>query len=84
MQMTSRKSQPNTTIPLHLIQHLLLEFPLNLLSVLIGVRLAVEVEEGAEVELGGLQQLDFADVDLGGVSRIRWVRPESERTFCNG
>lgn len=65
MQMTSRKSHPNTTIPLHLIQHLLLEFPLNLLSVLIGVRLAVEVEQGTEVELGCLQQLNFADVDLG-------------------
>lgn len=49
---------------LYLIQHLLLELPLNLLTMLICVRLAVEVKKSAKVELGCLQELDFADVDL--------------------
>jgi hypothetical protein len=49
---------------LYLLQHLLLELPLDLLTRLICVRLAVEVEESAEVKLGCLQELDFADVDL--------------------
>ncbi len=50
--------------PLHLVQNLLLELPLDLLALLICVRFAVEVKESAEVELGGLQELNFADVDL--------------------
>jgi len=51
MQMTMNPHS-QTINPLYLIQNFLLELPLNLLSLFIGVRLAVEVEECAEVELG--------------------------------
>lgn len=54
----------------YLVQHLLLELPLDLLSLLIGVRLAVEVQKCAEIELGCLQELDFADVDLFCISLV--------------
>jgi hypothetical protein len=49
---------------LNALKDLLLEFPLNLVALVIGGRLAVKVQESAEVELGGLQELDLADVDL--------------------
>ena len=49
---------------LHLLQNTLLELPLNLLALLVGGGLAVESHQGAEVELGLLEQLDLADVNL--------------------
>jgi hypothetical protein len=55
---------------LYLIQHLLLKLPLNLLTLLICVRLAVEVKKSTKVELGRLQELNFADVDLDDISDI--------------
>ena len=64
MQMTSENPCHHTIDPSYLIQHLLLELSLNLLSRLVCVRLAVEVKKSAKVELGSLQELDFADVDL--------------------
>ena len=85
MQMTSRKPPLSYQRPLYLVQDLLLELPLDLLTRLIGVRLAVEVQEGAEVELGCLQQLDFADVDLWTVSKMApEILQVTQRTFCNG
>ena len=53
-----------SSAPSNLVQNALLELPLNLLALLVRGRLAVESQETAEVELGGLQQLDLADVDL--------------------
>jgi len=53
---------------LHLSQNSLLELSLDLLSLLISVGLAVEVEESTEVELWCLQQLDLSDVDV-----LEWV-----------
>ena len=35
-----------------------------LLARVVLARLAVETEEGAQVELGGLEELNLADVDL--------------------
>lgn len=49
---------------LHRLKNGLLELTLNLLARLVGGGLAVEGEEVAEVELGGLEELDLADVDL--------------------
>lgn len=49
---------------LNLLQDALLELPLNLLSLLIGPRLAVQSHQSTEVELGCLEELDLADVDL--------------------
>lgn len=51
MQMTEEPPAPKPIIHLYLFQNSLLELPLDLLSLLVGVRLAVEVEECAEVEL---------------------------------
>ena len=51
-------------MPLHLFEYPLLEFPLYLLALLVCAGLAVEVHEGTEVELGLLQELDLADVNL--------------------
>jgi len=48
----------------YLLQHTLLELALHLLTLLVRGRLAVESHEGAEVELGLLEELDLADVDL--------------------
>ena len=50
--------------PSYLLQDALLELPLDPLALLVSSRLAVERHEGAEVELGRLQQLHLADVDL--------------------
>jgi hypothetical protein len=49
---------------LHSLQDGLLELTLNLLAGLVSGRLAVEREEVAEVELGCLEELDLADVNL--------------------
>lgn len=46
------------------LQNLLLELPLNLLALVIGGRLAVERKESTKVELGLLEQLNLANVDL--------------------
>ncbi len=67
------KTVPNavplpTDPPLHRLQHLLHELTLDLLALLIGGRLAVESKESAEIELGRLQELDLADVNLMSVS----------------
>lgn len=46
------------------LQHRLLELPLDLLALVVGVGLAMEGEEGTEIELRLLEDLDLADVDL--------------------
>lgn len=46
------------------LQNGLLELPLDLLALVISGRLAVEGQEGAQVELGLLEQLNLANVDL--------------------
>ena len=54
-----------SSIPLHLLQHRLLELAvLDLLAGVVGGGLAVQREQVAEIELGCLQKLDFANVDL--------------------
>lgn len=50
--------------PSYLLQDTLLELPLDPLALLVRGRLAVERHEGAEVELGRLEELHLADVDL--------------------
>lgn len=42
----------------------LLEFPLNLVALVIGCGFSVQVQESTKVELGGLEELDLADVNL--------------------
>lgn len=54
---------------LHLLEHSLLELlVLDLLARVVGRGLAVQREEVAEVELGRLEELDLADVDLVSLS----------------
>lgn len=62
--------------PLHLLKDTLLELTLNLLALLVRGRLAVESQEGAQVELGLLQQLDLADVNLSIVSASSYAAGE--------
>ena len=50
---------------LNLLEHTLLELPLHLLTILVRRGLAVQVHESTQVELGRLEELDLADVDLG-------------------
>lgn len=51
---------------LNLSQYLLLEFlrALHLLASVVGSRLAVQREEGTQIELRCLEELDLADVNL--------------------
>lgn len=49
----------------------LLEFPLHLVALVIGCGFSVQVQESTEVELGGLEELDLADVDLENKSQHR-------------
>lgn len=51
-------------IPLNSFEDRVLELPLNLLALVISGRLAVEGQESTQVELGGLQELDLANVNL--------------------
>lgn len=48
----------------NLLEDTLLELPLNLLALVVGTRLAVESHQCSKIELGRLEQLDLADVDL--------------------
>jgi hypothetical protein len=48
----------------YLLQHTLLELALHLLTLLVRGRFAVQSHQSTEVELGLLEQLDLADVDL--------------------
>lgn len=50
--------------PLYGGKNLLLELALNLVALLVGGRLAVESHKRAKVELGRLEELDLADVNL--------------------
>ena len=49
---------------LDLLKNALLELPLHLLTLLVRRGLAVQVHESTQVELGRLEELDLADVDL--------------------
>lgn len=49
---------------LNILQNLLLELPLNLLALVVGRRFAMKVKQRTKVELGGLEELNLADVDL--------------------
>lgn len=62
--MKTRPSAFPITTPLYVLENLLTELPLNLLALLIRARLAVESHQSTEVELGRLEELDLADVDL--------------------
>lgn len=46
------------------LKNLFLELPLNLLALVISRRFPVEVQQGTKIKLRGLEELDFADVDL--------------------
>lgn len=67
--------------PLNAVKHTLnaskgrtiLELPLNLLARVVRRRLAVECHQSTEVELGGLQQLNLADVDLRKKEMLVWL-----------
>lgn len=50
--------------PLNALKNLLLELPLDLLALVIGTRLAVESQKSPQIEFGGLEELDLANVDL--------------------
>jgi hypothetical protein len=50
--------------PLYFSQYCLLEFSLNLLARLVGRRFTVKSEESTQIELGRLEELDLAYVDL--------------------
>lgn len=52
------------TPALYLLENRLLELALHLLALVISARLSVERHERTEVELGGLEELDLADVNL--------------------
>ena len=73
------------TSRLDILEHTLLKLALDLLTLVVGPRLAVQSHEGTEVELGCLQQLDLADVDLCCV-RYAFKRQYRGRklTFCRG
>lgn len=51
-------------IPLNRLKNGVLELALNLLALVVGGGLAVEGEQSTEVELGRLQKLDLANVNL--------------------
>lgn len=55
---------PNDNNPLYRLENLLTELPVNLLALLVRARLAVKRHQGTKVELGLLEKLDLADVDL--------------------
>lgn len=64
---TTRRSMSRELIVmsyLDLLEHTLLELPLNLLTILVCRRLAVQCQETTQVELGRLEELDLANVDL--------------------
>jgi len=46
------------------LKNLFLELPLNLLALVISRRFPVEVQQGTEIKLRGLKELDLADMDL--------------------
>lgn len=50
--------------PLNSLKDCLLELPLHLLALVVSCGLAVESQEGTQVKLGGLEQLNLANVDL--------------------
>jgi hypothetical protein len=60
----SKTLQTNHFHSLNLSENGLLELALNLLSLLVGVGLAVEVKKSTEIELWCLEELDLSDVDL--------------------
>ena len=62
--MKTRPSAFPKTSPLYVLEDLLTELALNLLALLIRARLAVESHQRTQVELGRLEELDLADVDL--------------------
>ena len=56
------------TPALYRLQNRLLELTLHLLALVIRARLAVECHQRPEVELGRLEELDLANVNLPSVS----------------
>lgn len=70
---------------LHVLQNGLLELAVNLLTSIVLGRLSVEGEEGTEVELGLLEELDLADVDLNAISMLsRRTGLNCQLTFWRG
>jgi len=62
------RASPIMTHTLYRLKNRLLEVPLDLLTLVVSARLAVEGHERTEVELGRLEELDLADVNLLVVS----------------
>lgn len=77
-------TSPIMNFNLYFFQHLLLELPLNLLTLLIRSFFTVEVEECTQVKLRCLQEFDFADVDLDRCQCNIMPRSIWSLTFCNG
>jgi len=65
---TVPRASPIMTHTLYRLKNRLLEVPLDLLTLVVSARLAVEGHERTEVELGRLEELDLADVNLLVVS----------------
>lgn len=55
------------------LQDRLLEFPLHLVTLIVGCGFTVQVQESTEIELGRLEELDLADMDLDKKTRINIV-----------
>lgn len=74
----------SNTNPLNLLKDALLELTLHLLALLVRGRLAVEGEQAAKVELGLLQQLNLADVNLyvALMSVLRFSLHTAPATYC--
>jgi hypothetical protein len=71
---------------LDLLQHTLLELPLNLLALVIRTRLAVQRHQSTQVELGSLQQLNLANVNLHRYPSVKLYHQTvyGLLTFCKG
>ena len=69
---------------LNILKNRLLELALDLLARVVGARLAVQTKESTKVELGRLQELDLADVNLGYISNRHVRFPFCIHTFWRG
>jgi hypothetical protein len=65
------------------LKNLFLELPLNLLALVISRRFPVEVQQGTEIKLRGLKELDLADMDvlqgINSLSRLFNLAPNDLR-----
>jgi hypothetical protein len=62
--MLEREEKKLDRLDLNTLQDCLLEFPLYLVTLVVGCGFAVQVQKSTEIELGGLEELDLADVNV--------------------